>query len=143
MGFFSWDCKGCGHSIREGHGWMGKAVVRGQNGDTATGTYDGYGRLDGSFGTVELTDHGGKFALWHRACFVLKGRPDFSGTSRMSDDQGMPPADELPEPQTAQDVDDLLKVAVAKRAAAREEAKRFWTEYEAKKAQEAVDGTTH
>lgn len=133
MGFFSWDCRGCGHSIREGHGWMGKAVVQGQNGDTATGSYDGYGRLEAGFGEVELADYSGKFALWHRTCFELKGRPAFYGTSRMSNDQGMPPSDEEQEPRTAQDVDDLLKQAVIKRAEEAEKLRRYRAELEAER----------
>ena len=34
MGFFSWDCKGCTHSVREGHrdDWMTKAVVLDKHG---------------------------------------------------------------------------------------------------------------
>jgi hypothetical protein len=96
---------------------MSKAVVQGQEGDTATGLYDGYGRLESGFGEVELTDRDGHFALWHKACWELKGRPAFSGTSRPAHDQGCPPADELPVPQTASDVDEMLKKAVAKRAA--------------------------
>lgn len=134
MGYFSWDCKGCGHSIREGNGWMSKAVVQGQEGDTATGSYDGYGRLESGFGTVELTDRDGHFALWHKACWELKGRPAFSGVSRNAHDQGMPPANELPVPQTASDVDAMLKEAVAKRAAERKRREKMFAELNLNKA---------
>ena len=113
---------------------MSKAVVQGQNGDTATGSYDGYGRLESGFGEVEVTDYDGKFAMWHKACFDLKGRPAFSGVSRPAYDQGMPPADELEKPTTPEQVDELLKVAVIKRAEEAENRRRAWAEYEAEKA---------
>ena len=111
MGFFSWDCKGCDHSIREGRGWMSRAVAQGDDGDTASGEYDGYGRLDGSMGEITLGDRSGQFALWHKACFKLAGRPAYSGPSRSARDQGMSPADEIPEPQRAEDLLALKELA--------------------------------
>lgn len=113
MGYFSWDCKGCNHSIREGQGWMGKAVVQGADGDTASGAYDGYGRLSGSTGETELTDMGGKFAIYHKVCFILLGRPEYSAPSRSARDQGTPPSDEFPEPRNADDLRALKELADA------------------------------
>ena len=121
MGFFSWDCKGCEHSIREGKGWMAKAVVQGRDGDTASGSYDGYGRLSGSTGTTELTDMDGSFALFHKKCYSILGQPEYSGPSRSARDQGMPPADEFPEPRNADDLRALKELA---REAHRKEAEK-------------------
>jgi len=125
MGFFSWDCKGCGHSIREGRGWMGKAVVQGSDGDTASGRYDGYGRLDGSVGTVEVADLDGSFAMWHQTCFKLMGRPSFTSVSGSANDQGMPPADEFPEPRSVDDLRALKELAEERLRKDRAAAKRY------------------
>jgi hypothetical protein len=119
MGFFSWDCRGCGHSIREGRGWMSRAVAQGADGSVVCGDYDGYGRLQSSVGEVEL-DACGEFALWHRACFELGGRSAFSGVSRHAQDQGMPPADEFPEPRHAGDLSALRELAAVASLKAKE-----------------------
>lgn len=124
MGFFSWDCKGCKHSVREGHGWMSKCLVQGKDGSQATGDYDGYGKIEGSFGTIDLTDEG-DFELWHHACYVLSGRPTFSGPSRTSRDQGMPPANELAEPKSADDLRALKELADAADRKAKAQAARM------------------
>jgi len=124
MGFFSWDCKGCDHSVREGHGWMGKAVVQGSDGDTASGSYDGYGNLSGSTGNTELADMDGKFALYHKVCFKLLGRPEFTGPSHSANDQGMPPSDEFPEPRHMDDLRALKELAAAAHRKAKAEGVR-------------------
>lgn len=129
MGFFSWDCKGCEHSVREGRGWMSKAVAQGSDGDTASGSYDGYGRLSGSMGEIELTDRDGTFALWHKTCFALSKRPAFSGPSRSSGDQGMPPADEVKEPETLDDLRALRELAAETRRKDREAYQRLNQKY--------------
>lgn len=129
MGFFSWDCKGCGHSIREGRGWMGKALVQGEDGSTASGSYDGYGRLDGSMGELEMADRDGHFELWHQICFKLSNRPEYSGPSRGARDQGMPPADELPEPRNLDDLRALTEKAKDDARKEREAAKKAHLEY--------------
>lgn len=128
MGFFSWDCKGCNHSIREGHGWMGKAVVVGKDGSTARGEYDGYGRVTGSIGEVELADRNGHFALYHRRCFELVGRPEFRSASAMATDQGTPESDQYPEPKSMQDIEALREVAATKAREHHEKMKRIFGE---------------
>lgn len=125
MGFFSWNCKVCRHSVREGRGWMSKAVVQGEDGSTATGRYDGYGRLDGSVGTIEVADMDGRFAMFHQTCFKLAGRPEFNGVSESADDQGMPPSDEFPEPRHEDDLRALRELADERTRKARADAKRY------------------
>ena len=49
MGFFSWDCKACGHPMispcavneDEVNRWMTQGVVLGKDGSRIMGTYDG------------------------------------------------------------------------------------------------------
>lgn len=134
MGFFSWDCKGCNHSVREGKGWMGKALVQGHDGSTASGEYDGYGRLEGAVGTIELTEVGQRFELWHHICYILSGRPAFVGPSEGSRDQGMPPSDEYPEPRNKQDLEALREIADTAHRKAAERSKRMWECNDAEKA---------
>lgn len=90
MGFFSWDCRACGKSVRSaytnaGHGqWMTKAVAVTRGGAVVHGEYDGYGRLD----DFELVD-AGPFTIWHLACWEHGGRPvAFDGEARSAEDQG-------------------------------------------------------
>jgi len=53
MGFFSLECKECGHPLLSCYAtndinmWMQNGVAITKNGDTIKGQYDGYGRLDG------------------------------------------------------------------------------------------------
>jgi hypothetical protein len=103
---------------------MGKAVVQGSDGDTASGSYDGYGNLSGSTGHTELADMDGKFALYHKVCFKLLGRPEFTGPSHSANDQGMPPSDEFPEPRNADDLRALKELAAAARRKAKAEGVR-------------------
>jgi len=92
MGFFSWDCKACGHPALcrqaadpEINSWMTKAIVMFPNGDSARGEYDGYGRV----GRFDYGDSSGdEPCLFHLACWEAAGRPSYAGPSRMSKDQG-------------------------------------------------------
>ena len=93
MGFFSWDCKECGHPALcsmatddDGlNDWMSKIVVLKPNGTILVGEYDGYGRVDG----MEFNDLiDADIEIWHHACWVKAGKPDFSGPSDRSLDQG-------------------------------------------------------
>lgn len=118
MGMFSWDCKGCGFSIRERAGWMGKAVAMTERGSRIIGEYDGYGRID----DMELSEDG-SFSLWHHACWKVAGKPEYSGNSRGSDDQGFPGCDRE-EPKTVADMEALRKTADFERAEERRKWKR-------------------
>lgn len=140
MGFFSWDCKGCGHSVRHGGAtnadsrWMSAAVLLTPDGSTVKGEYDGYGR-------VGCYDHGedggaGDPALYHESCWKLLKRPGYDGPSPSADDQGHFVGDvDPPEPRTRKDVERLAAEA-AKR---REDAAREWREHRAKRRQELLD----
>jgi len=87
MGFFSYNCKGCGHSLLSGYAtnainrWMTDGVAIQRDGALFYGGYDGYGRLDGE----EFADDS---TVWHDACWNLSGRPLYDGASECSDDQG-------------------------------------------------------
>lgn len=100
MGFFSWNCKECGHPLishwrtNKVNKWMRDAVVITQRGSIIKGEYDGYGRLDGVDITLDLVwnKHGRAInnpACYHKACWEKAGRPDKYGKgSKMSADQG-------------------------------------------------------
>lgn len=136
MGYFSWDCRGCGHSVREGRGWMGKAVVQSEDGSTFKGSYDGYGRVEGAMGTVEL-DHGQRWALWHQACHKLAGGGGFSAASKPSRDQGLGPSDEYPEPTTQDHLAALLELS---REAARKDREARQRQAECQREEQALIG---
>lgn len=79
MGFFSWTCPHCDHSVlataHEGiNEWMREAVVLCPDGDVAEGTYDGYGHLAG-FEISDAMEDGA--VLVHLACWEVAGRPIF------------------------------------------------------------------
>ena len=91
MGFFSWNCKGCGKSLRSrytsaGHAnWMAQGVVMSPGGTRTQGEYDGYGCI----GDVEnLNDWPDDPEVWHQACWEQAGKPAYSGPSRHAADQG-------------------------------------------------------
>lgn len=89
MGLFSWDCRRCGHSLLSPmatgsrNAWMSDVVVLDSDGELLSGTYDGYGRVDGT-----VMDFDGP-AVWHRACWELDGEPTaYPGPSADAEDQG-------------------------------------------------------
>lgn len=94
MGFFSYDCRGCGHPLLAPHAtnsvnaWMTDAVCLLPDGRVVKGAYDGYGRLDG-----EDVRCGERLLdapeAWHRACWEACGSPTkFTRHSAHADDQG-------------------------------------------------------
>ena len=91
MGFFSYNCKGCGHPLlctqatTEINAWMTKSVVLFQDGTMAKGQYDGYGRVGG----MELLDRISEPECWHEACWKKAGKPlEFTEPSEPANDQG-------------------------------------------------------
>lgn len=91
MGFFSQDCKICGHSVlchnatdKEINAWMSQAVVYFANGDRVSGEYDGYGCVGGMDGAIGMRGA----TVYHRACWEHGGKPTYDGPSPSSDDQG-------------------------------------------------------
>lgn len=89
MGFTSWDCPGCSHSVRHPGAtnrtsrWMADAIALFPNGDRVSGTYDGYGRVGGT----EL-EYGTDFALYHKLCWEILGKPEYEKPSEPAHDQG-------------------------------------------------------
>ena len=88
MGMFSWDCNGCGFAMRDcpscsESAWMGHAVCLTPDGSRVIAKYDHYGNL-GSFNLVDQ----GKFAIYHKACWELAGKPEYDRPARHSHDQG-------------------------------------------------------
>lgn len=104
MGFFSWNCKVCGHSmlnpysVNHTNGWMADVVVIEESGAILAGEYDGYGRVDG----CDIDSNAPQ--CYHRKCWELAGRPtDYNEESSSSRDQGyfFDDADhDVSEPQT-------------------------------------------
>jgi hypothetical protein len=92
MGFFSANCKGCGHpALCEGatnrngiNLWMKDVVALAPNGSILIGEYDGYGRV-GEYEEA-IGFHG--TAVWHQACWEVAGKPSYDGESAHADDQG-------------------------------------------------------
>lgn len=121
MGFFSWDCPCCQNSVRAPCAtnttseWMSEAVAVLDNGSRLVGEYDGYGCV----GNGEL-DYGDNFALYHKACYALAGKPEFTKPSRSSHDQGYFVGDYDPaQPQSETDLAALRDDATKKREASR------------------------
>ena len=88
MGFFSWNCKECGKSIRSPYSvdkntdWMADAVALLKNGSVIIGEYDGYGRIGGT----DLADSAP--TMYHHKCWIKAGKPEYSGESDWAEDQG-------------------------------------------------------
>lgn len=93
MGFFSWNCKSCGHPAlvhnatdRGINDWMAQVVILEKNGDRISGEYDGYGRA-GHWDYNERSA-AGEPCLYHLACWEVAGKPAYSGGSVYAADQG-------------------------------------------------------
>ena len=92
MGFFSWNCNGCGKSITADTGGLkddapfnpSECVALLPNGTIISGTYDGYGRID----DFEIVNYDGEVELWHRHCWEEAGKPSYSKPSSYANDQG-------------------------------------------------------
>jgi len=114
MGFQSWECVGCGKSMlspdatNDKNRWMSDVVVyEPLEQRQITGTYDGYGRVNGD---ILATDPGWPWAgkepcCWHRSCWQVAGEPEISRQSSRSEDQGwffLPEEYDHADPQTTQ-----------------------------------------
>lgn len=127
MGFFSWDCRCCGESMKEGRDWMGDVVIVGDDGSVVRGKYDGYGRVESRMGEVEIVEADGHFACYHAACYKIAGKPDYDGPSRSANDQGC--GESEIEPKTMADVEAIK----ARRAVRDAEAHAEYLAYKAKR----------
>lgn len=105
MGFFSWDCRECGHPllsfyvINDVNYWMNEVVSVLKDGRTIHGRYDGYGRID----DLCLVNNGGGLnaCVYHKACWEKAGKPTEYVDSKRSEDQGYfygDPAHDMPHP---------------------------------------------
>jgi len=89
MGFFSWNCNGCGHPMlsnyatNEVNAWMNNVVLIRPGRDPIHGSYDGYGRV----GCYEI-DFDDGCCCYHEACWAEAGEPTKWVESDYSDDQG-------------------------------------------------------
>jgi hypothetical protein len=101
MGFFSWNCKGCGHPLLSSYAahdnnlWMVSGVAITKRGRLHRGGYDGYGRLNGV--RIDLDVYWSKRTgtsscnpdCYHRACWLIMGQPlQYKGGSENASDQG-------------------------------------------------------
>jgi len=88
MGFFSWQCKKCDHSIKAPHniptGWeyMNEVVWVREGEDPVIGEYDGYGTIE----DLEVTWV--EPELWHKVCWRNAGSPEYTSPSDRAGDQG-------------------------------------------------------
>jgi hypothetical protein len=141
MGFFSWECPLCKHSIRAPYvvntisAWMNDAVLVNPDGSTVKGAYDGYGRIATDGGEVEIDHSGGEPCLCHAACYALK--PGYTGPSEYARDQGYFVGEYDPkEPRNRRNLTTLTRAiekrTAAERAESRASALKSIAKYEAK-----------
>lgn len=129
MGFFSYDCKECGHPLlcRQAtdagiNDWMSDAVALGPDGSRILGEYDGYGRIGD-------TDSLHWAACLHRACWELAGKPEwdrYGSPSAQSADQGWffdDGAHDLVDPRMSEGRDEILRKGVEDRVRRRFDAR--------------------
>lgn len=100
MGFFSFDCKKCGHPLlshwvtNRVNKWMESGVAVVANGSVIKGTYDGYGclgglRIDEGIGWTIGDKPFDVPDCYHHACWVKAGHPmKYTKGSKLSKDQG-------------------------------------------------------
>ena len=82
MGFFSYECKHCDHSILSSYSadpeinaWMKDTVVLSPNGSRTIGEYGGYGDISSL--SVGDGDIGGDAVWLHQACWEVAGKPEY------------------------------------------------------------------
>tara|TARA_R100000808_G_scaffold10699_1_gene28277 strand:+ start:4023 stop:4379 length:357 start_codon:yes stop_codon:yes gene_type:complete len=96
MGFFSFECRGCGESLKAPYDipeiieWQNDVVAITAEGENLAGTYDGYGRIARvTNGEVISTSIRKPAECWHKWCWEESGSPDtFTKASGNADDQG-------------------------------------------------------
>lgn len=105
---------------------MAKAVVVDEDGSVVRGEYDGYGRVYGKMGELDLRDGDGHFALYQK-CYQLLGGPKYAGPSENAYDQGC--GDMEQEPETAADLEALKTKAVEDQRLDRERAEAIYQSF--------------
>ncbi len=112
MGFFSEDCKRCGHpalsamATNDVNAWMNEVVAIWPTGDLTVGPYDGYGGVnDVDYVIGAEAEYGQGNTIYHRACWEVAGKPRrYGGPCRPSEDQGWffdTGAHDVPDPRLA------------------------------------------
>ncbi len=94
MGFFSWNCKRCGHPMlsryvaNDINRWMTQVVVQTADGSRVMGEYGGYGDVGNH--EIEPVYHGTTEGpeCWHKDCWEASGKPEYEGPSADARDQG-------------------------------------------------------
>ena len=93
MGFFSWNCNGCGESVKAPYSlpkeiaWQNDCVATTPLANLSRGSYDGYGRING----IDI-DSSGAVEMWHQKCWTEAGNPlKYEGASSPTDDQAFVP----------------------------------------------------
>lgn len=85
MGFFSWNCPLCGHSVMSPYideeQWRNDAVLLKDNGTVIIGRYDGYGRIQTSYDRVFEVDSFGAPKIMHNRCWSSAGKPSYEECS--------------------------------------------------------------
>ena len=101
MGFFSVNCKCCGHPLLSHYvtnatnRWMEDAVIVRQDGSITKGEYDGYGRVGGVERAIFDAPNGDGWEdydyadAYHLSCWKKAGEPtEYTGGSENAEDQG-------------------------------------------------------
>ena len=110
MGVFSWDCRKCGESIinnmigNRDIAWQSDAVLVSKDGQIVKGSYDGYGRIDGTSingGPGGPVIGSSPASMYHESCWEVAGKPKFDEQSSHAVDQGhfFDDADRKPDPR--------------------------------------------
>lgn len=128
MGFSSYNCLGCGYSIRSEHAcrspeslWMVYATMVLPSGLPLSGYYDGYGRIVTDAEREEEVevprDKRGRMraGLYHTACWELLKRPSYTKASPRAEDQGFFCGSSPSEPKTRAALANMRRTAAAER----------------------------
>lgn len=95
MGFFSWNCKRCGESVKAPYNipqslaWQNRVVALTPNGSTFIGMYDGYGRIVGEYALAKLSSWEAAAEVNHYDCWIAdKDQFWYWDASVYAEDQG-------------------------------------------------------
>ena len=89
MGFFSWKCKKCSHSIKSPYdipaGWdyMNECVLLRDGWDPVIGKYDGYGNITGEQGSLNCGTKGAGRARTNQRLAVSRSMQTIRDTFMM------------------------------------------------------------
>jgi len=118
MGFYSYNCQGCGQSLRSHYAvtrvssWMQSVVVYTQANQFYQGAYDGYGRVETASTEINLLD--APNTVYHQRCWRLLGRPKgFVSPAQNAPDQGYFTRYHPPKPQTRAELKAMQKIPQA------------------------------